>query len=142
MFLLDANVLIYAFRRDSPFHGRCYGWLRGALAGAEPVATAGLVELAFLRITTLPSLGKAAAAPTDAFAFLRALHRDPMAVRIEPGPDHDEILARLSGQFRLRGNDINDAWLAALAFERNATLVTADEGFRRFPNLSLIEPLA
>lgn len=48
-------------------------------------------ELAFLRITTPPSLGRAAAAATDAFAFLQALRRDPMAVRIEPGPDHDGI---------------------------------------------------
>ena len=142
MFLLDANVLIYAFRRDSPFHGPCYAWLRGALAGDEPVATTGLVELAFLRITTLPSLGKAAASPSDAFAFLQALRREPMAVRIEPGSDHDGILARLCEQLRLRGNDINDAYLAALAFEHGATLVTADQDFTRFPELSLVDPVA
>ena len=142
MFLLDANVLIYAFRRDSPFHGPCYAWLRTALAGAEPVATTGLVELAFLRITTLPSLGRAAATPSDAVVFLQALRRDPMAVRIEPGPDHDGILARLCEQLPLRGNDINDAYLAALAFEHGATLVTADQDFERFPELPLINPLA
>ena len=142
MFLLDANVLIYAFRRDSPFHSPCYAWLRGALAGAEPVATTGLVELAFLRITTLPSLGRAAAAPSDAFAFLRALRREPMAVRVEPGQDHDGILSRLCERLRLRGNDINDAYLAALAFEHGATLVTADQDFARFPELPLIDPLA
>jgi toxin-antitoxin system PIN domain toxin len=142
VFLLDANILIYAFRRDSPSHDPCYAWLRSALAGAEPVATTGLVELAFLRITTLASLGKAAATPRDAFAFLQALRRDPMAVRIEPGPDHDGILARLCERLRLRGNDINDAYLAALAFEHRAILVTADRDFGRFPNLPLIDPLA
>ncbi len=142
MFLLDANVLIYAFRRDSPFHGPCYAWLRAALAGTEPVATTGLVELAFLRITTLPSLGKAAAAPSDAFAFLHALRREPMGVRIEPGPEHDGILTRLCEQLRLRGNDLNDAYLAALAFEHDATLVTADRDFGRFPDLPLIDPIA
>ncbi len=142
MFLLDANILIYAFRRDSPSHDPCYAWLRAALAGGEPVATTGLVELAFLRITTLPSLGRAAAAPRDAFAFLEALRRDPMAVRIEPGPEHDGILARLCQQLRLRGNDINDAYLAALAFEHGATLVTVDQDFERFPDLALIDPLA
>ncbi len=31
MHLLDANVLIYAFRRDSPYHGPCYAWLTSAL---------------------------------------------------------------------------------------------------------------
>ena len=142
MFLLDANVLIYAFRRDSPFHGPCYGWLRRALAGDDPVATTRLVELAFLRITTLRSLGKDSAPPTDAFEFLHALRRDPMVVRIEPGPDHDEIFARLCGELRIRGNDMNDAWLAALAFEHGATLVTADQDFGRFPGLSLVDPVA
>lgn len=142
MFLLDANVLIYAFRRDSPFHGPCYAWLRSALTGAEPVATTGLVELAFLRITTLPSLGRAAAAPSDALAFLNALRRDPMAIRIEPGPDHDGILARLCEQLRLRGNDINDAYLAALALEHGATFVTADRDFARFRELPLVDPVA
>jgi hypothetical protein len=142
MFLLDANVLIYAFRRDSPFHDPCYAWLRTALAGDEPVATTGLVELAFLRITTLPSLGKAASPPGDAFEFLNALRRNPMAVRIEPGRTHDEILARLCAQFRLRGNDINDAYLAALALEHDAALVTADQDFRRFPDLALVDPIS
>jgi hypothetical protein len=137
VFLLDANVLIYAFRRDSPFHGPCYAWLRTALAGDEPVATTGLVELAFLRITSLPSLGKAASPPGNAFEFLSALRRNPMAVRIEPGRAHDEILARLCAQFRLRGNDINDAYLAALALEHDAALVTTDRDFRRFPDLPL-----
>ncbi len=142
MFLLDANVLIYAFRRDSRFHDLCNAWLRGALAGAEPVATTGLVELAFLRITTLPSLGTAAARPSDAFAFLQALRRDPMTVRIEPGPDHDVIFARLCERLHLRGNDLNNAYLAALAFEHNAVLVTAGEDLGRFPNLPLVDPIA
>jgi toxin-antitoxin system PIN domain toxin len=142
VFLLDANVLIYAFRRDSPFHDPCYVWLRKALAGDEPVATTGLVELAFLRITTLPSLGKSASPPGDAFEFLNALRRNPMAVRIEPRRAHDEILPRLCAQLRLRGNDINDAYLAALALEHDATLVTTDRDFRRFPDLPLIDPIS
>jgi len=142
LFLVDANILIYAFRRDSPFHEKCYGWIRKSLAGDEPVATTGVVELAFLRITTLPSLGKAAVSPRDAFEFLNALRRDPMSVRIEPGRSHGEILAELCQQLGLRGNDINDAYLAALALEYDAELVSADRDFRRFPGLSLVDPLA
>ena len=142
MFLLDANVLIYAFRRDSPIHDPCNAWLRGALAGAEPVATTGLVELAFLRITTLPSLGTAAARPSDAFAFLHAFRQEPMTVRIEPGPDHDVIFARRCERLRLRGYDLNDGYLAAIGFEYNAVLLTADEDFSRFPKLPLVDPMA
>jgi predicted nucleic acid-binding protein len=40
----------------------------------------------------------------------------------------------------LCGNDINDVWLAALALEHRATLVSTDQGFSRFPGLSWINP--
>jgi uncharacterized protein len=65
-----------------------------------------------------------------------------MAVRVEPGPDHDWIRVHLCERLRLCGNDINDAYLAALAFVHGATLVTADQDFARFPELPLIDPLA
>jgi predicted nucleic acid-binding protein len=40
----------------------------------------------------------------------------------------------------LVGNDLNDAWLAALAIEHDATLVSLDRGFERFPSLRWREP--
>jgi predicted nucleic acid-binding protein len=85
LFLFDANVLIYAFRRDSPHHAPCHAWLGAALAGDEPVATTSIVELALLRISTLPSLGSSAAKPSDVFRFLDAVRARPVALRVEPG---------------------------------------------------------
>jgi len=52
MFLLDANVLIYAFRRDLPEHDRAKQWLEKNLVGTEPVGMLSLTELTFLRIST------------------------------------------------------------------------------------------
>jgi len=40
----------------------------------------------------------------------------------------------------LVGNDTNDAWLAALAMEHRATLVSTDNGFSRFPGLKWLDP--
>jgi toxin-antitoxin system PIN domain toxin len=142
LLLLDANVLIYAFRRDSPHHAACYDWLGAALAGSEPVATTSLVELALLRISTLPGLGPAAAKPADVFRFLDALRAQPGVLRVEPGERHPRLFAQLCDALRLRGNDVNDAFLAALALEYDAALVTADRGFARFPELRFIDPLA
>lgn len=141
MYLLDANVLIYAFRRDSPHHPPCYQWLAGVLEGHEPVATTSVVELALLRIMTLPALGKAAAAPSDVFEFLSALKVHPMVLRVEPGEQHLELLSGLCADMKLRGNDVNDAFLAALALEYGATLVSADRGFDRFARLKCFDPL-
>lgn len=140
MHLLDANVLIYAFRSDSPHHAACYGWLTRALAGDEPVATTSVVELALLRISTLPALGKVSAAPADVFNFLTALRQQSWTVRVEPGEHHLELLQGLCSRLKLRGNDINDAFLAALAIEYDATLVTVDKGFKRFPGLRTLDP--
>jgi uncharacterized protein len=142
LFLLDANVLIYAFRRDSPHHAACYDWLGAALAGGEPVATTSLVELALLRISTLPGLGPAAAKTGDVFRFLEALRAQPGVLRVEPGERHPQVFALLCDTLRLRGNDVNDAFLAALALEYEATLVSTDRGFARFPGLRFIDPLA
>ncbi len=142
MYLLDANVLIYAFRRDSPHHAACYDWLGAALSGARPVATTSVVELALVRISTLPSLGRSAATAPDVFRFLDALRAQPAALRIEPGERHPRLFAELCDALRLRGNDVNDAFLAALAIEYDATLVSADRGFARFPGLTCLDPLA
>ena len=43
-------------------------------------------------------------------------------------------------QLLLSGNDLNDAWLAALALEHGAILVSTDEGFARFPGLAWQNP--
>lgn len=142
MLLLDANILIYAFRSDSPRHAACYGWLTGVLAGEEPVATTSVVELALLRIATLPALGKASASPAEVFKFLTSLRQQSWTVRIEPGEHHLKLFHDFCAKLKLRGNDMNDAFLAALALEYDATLVTADKGFNRFPGLRILDPTA
>ena len=104
------------------------------------MATTTVVELALLRISTLPALGAASAASAEVFKFLAALRQQSWTVRIEPGEHHLELLQGLCTKLKLRGNDINDAFLAALAIEYDATLVTADKGFNRFPGLRILDP--
>jgi toxin-antitoxin system PIN domain toxin len=141
LYLLDANVLIYAFRRDSPHHFPCYQWLTNTLAGEDRVATTSVVELALLRNATLPALGTAAAARAEVFRFLGLLKDEPTVLRIEPGEQHLDILSGLCAKLKLRGNDTNDAFLAALSMEYGVTLVTADRGFNRFSGVRVMNPL-
>jgi uncharacterized protein len=59
-----------------------------------------------------------------------------------PGvPRHTSLFAGFITSLKLCGNDINDAWLAALAIEHRATLVSTDEGFGRFPGLRRLNPM-
>ena len=64
-----------------------------------------------------------------------------MVLRIEAGEQHLDILTDLCAKLKLRGNDINDAFLAALSMEYGATLVTADRGFSRFSGVRVVNPL-
>lgn len=135
----DANILIYCLREEAAGHKACRKWLETVARRGEPLALCELVEVAFLRITTLPSLR---IAPIDvALDFWNDLKCYPETLRLVPGERHGEILRELIGNHRLVGNDLNDAWLAALAIENDATLVSADEGFRRFSRLLCVNPL-
>lgn len=73
--------------------------------------------------------------------FWDALVEYPNTERAIPGSSHHSILSGFITQLGLSGNDINDAWLAALAIENRATLVSTDEGFSRFPKLDWLNPL-
>jgi hypothetical protein len=135
----DANILIYCLREEAPGHPACLRWLKTLTQLGEPLALCELVEIAFLRITTLPSLR---IAPIDAaLEFWNDLKRYPETLRLVPGARHGEIFQKLVRSHRLTGNDLNDAWLAALAIEHDATLVTADVGFARFSGLHTSNPL-
>ncbi|MCA9413102.1 MAG: PIN domain-containing protein, partial [Candidatus Omnitrophica bacterium] len=64
----------------------------------------------------------------------------PNTRRLSPGARHAEIFMKFISKLDLRGNDMNDAWLAALAIENRATLVSVDRGFARFSRLDWLDP--
>ena len=51
------------------------------------------------------------------------------------GSTHWSRFAELCQRLALRGNLVPDAYLAALALEQGAQLVTFDRGFGRYPSL-------
>lgn len=141
MWLLDVNFLIYAFWSDSPYHETCRRWLETALTEGQPIGLTGLAELGFLRITT-QSLGGNPATPLPlAREFLTSLRQSPTVVSIEPDSLHRSIFDRLCDRYNFKGRDLTDTWLAAIAIEAGATLVSADLGFRRILELDHFNPL-
>lgn len=139
-YLLDANVLIYAFRPDAAAHAAHRHWLTQTLLSGAAVYACAIVEVALLRIVTLPRLGPLAAPTAAAFAFLNALHALPNYKRLELEAGQFGGYGQTVQTLGLNGNDLNDAYLASLAQWHNLTLVTADQGFNRFPDLKLLNP--
>ena len=112
-YLLDASVFLNAFRQDSPTHAASNIWLTRTLADGQAVWTTSVNELALLRIATLPSLGPLAASPERVFEFLAVLHAQPNYRHLELGKAGLDRWRQLVLDLNLRGNDLNDAYLAA-----------------------------
>jgi toxin-antitoxin system PIN domain toxin len=141
MFLLDANVLIYAFRRDLPEHRRAKQWLEENLVGTASGGMLPFTELAFLRITTNARVFGEPCLLDEAVHFLDDLRSSSILTEVQPGPEHRSIFIRLAREHGLTGEHLTDAFVAAAAIESAATLVSADRGFRHFRGLRWTDPL-
>jgi uncharacterized protein len=140
--LSDVNVLLYAFRRESPQHEQHKSWLEQALVGDEAFGVNDLVLSAVVRISTHPRVYQEPSSPHTALSFCEAVRSAPRSVQLQPGPQHWAVFARLVADHRCRGNAVPDAYLAALALEHGATWVTRDRDFARFRGLRVLDPLA
>ncbi len=54
MMLPDVNILVHAFRIDTPDHEKCKGWLDRTVNGEAVFGMATLVLSAMVRIVTHP----------------------------------------------------------------------------------------
>lgn len=140
MLVPDVNVFVNAVIEASIHHRPAAEWLRRVGAGQDEVAISDLVMSSVVRITTLTRMEKSRRTSAEAFRFCDAIYAMPTATRIVEGPRHwvtfrDIVLA--SG---ISGPDITDAYLAAFALENDATFVTFDRGFQRFPGLRVFVP--
>lgn len=141
MILLDANLLIYAYDSESPFHEKARLWLEESLDGTSPVAFAWLALLAFLRICTSPRPLRHPYSMDEVSDRLTELLEHPNALLLHPADRHWGILQRLLVEGQATGNLVMDAHLAALAIEHGALLCTTDRDFARFPGLRWENPL-
>lgn len=140
MDLLDANILIGAFRPDDPDHTMLKGWLEESLNQGRLITFPPLVEVAFLRIVTHPRIFATPSSFEEATQFLQAIqesgqfHETPWTLRMRAQ------WWRWCRDLALSGNDVNDAYLAAAALEGRCRFVSRDGGFRRFPGLDWWNP--
>ena len=142
MILVDANVLLYAYQPRAPQHERCRSWVEKAFAGDEAVCIAWVTLLAFIRIGTNPRVFEAPLSAAEATAIVSSwIARESVSV-LEAGEQCFEILRGLLVEAQVSGPLVMDAFLAALALENGATLVTTDRDFTRFPKLRLSDPTA
>jgi hypothetical protein len=137
---VDVNVLVYAHRPEAPDHERYLAWLDAARRADEPLGIPTLSLAGFLRIVTHPKVFRDPTPVRQALAFAEVLRKAPNHLEIGPGPRHWKLFADLCRTARARGNLIPDAYLAAMAIERDAVMITADRGMARFEGLRWRHP--
>jgi hypothetical protein len=141
MFLTDVNVLVYAFRTDSPNHVAYRQWLEGVINSNQSYGVSDLVLSGFLRVVTHPRVFNPPSDLNAALAFAGEVRDQPNAVLIAPGPRHWEVFKGLCEVAGVKGNMVPDAYLAALAIESGSEWITTDRDYSRFPGLKWHHPL-
>jgi hypothetical protein len=140
MLLPDVNILVYAQREDLAPHATAKSWLESALIGREPVGLFDPTLASFLRIASNRRIFKIPTPLPMALSFIEIMRAAPAARSLNAGANHWDIFTRLCRDTNAMGNDIADAYLAALAIENDCEFISTDGDFARFPRLKLRRP--
>ncbi|HEX6539708.1 MAG TPA: PIN domain-containing protein [Candidatus Dormibacteraeota bacterium] len=100
------------------------------------------VLYAFLRlITSAPVVGGNAVSVRAGWAVVEAYVRQPAVTLVAHGAGRAVLAEELTRTPGLRSDDVPDIEIAALAIEHGLALATHDQGFRRFAQLRVVDPL-
>jgi uncharacterized protein len=132
--LPDVNVLLAGYRADHAHHRLARRFLDEARAGTRPIALSDFALASVVRLATNPRVFVNPDPIEGVLEYVEAL-LEPPAQLLHAGGTHWPRFAELCRHLQLRGNLVPDAYLAAVALEQRAELVTFDRGFGRFPRL-------
>lgn len=140
MILPDVNVLIYAFRADSPDHSRYKEWLEEVVNGPATFGLAPNVLAAVIRVCTHPRIFAMPSDLPEVIAYTSALIGQPNATLVQPGERHWPLFQQICRESHATGNLVPDAWNAALAIEAGCEWITTDRDYARFAGLKWRAP--
>ena len=141
MMLMDVNVLVYAHREDVRDHQMYREWLESLVNSDAAFGVSELVLSGFIRVVTHPKVFEQPSPLDAAIEFVQQIRTAPNATGVVPGNRHWQIFLQFVEQIGAKGNDVPDAYHAALAMEWGCDWVTTDKGFRRFKGLRVRHPL-
>lgn len=142
MIALDTNLLVYAHRRESPWHPGAKACVSELAVRGVPWAIPWPCLHEFLGIVTNPRIFKT---PTPVAMALRQVEfwmESPRLVFLSEEPEYwEELRATLEGS-QVVGPRVHDAHVAALCRHHAIEeLWSADRDFGRFPGLLVRNPL-
>jgi hypothetical protein len=139
---VDTNLLVYAHREDSPWHGPARDWLTALAEGPVPWAIPWPCLHEFLAIVTHPGIYRPPTPRDRAVDQVDAWLESPSAVLLCEGEGYWPTLHEMILGGGVLGGQVHDARVAALCrYHGVEALCTADRDFSRFPDLTVRNPL-
>lgn len=142
MIAVDANVLVYAHRREAREHSAAKERIRLLAEGVGPWAIPWPCVYEFFSVVTNAKIWKdAASTPEQAWVQIEAWCGSPSLQLLAETGAFVEVLASYLRRARVRGAIVHDARIAALCAAHGVeTLLTRDRDFSLFPELRTEDP--
>jgi toxin-antitoxin system PIN domain toxin len=139
---VDTNILVYAHREDSPFHGAASQKITELAEGSAMWAIPWPCLHEFLAIVTHPRVYTPASPLARALDQVDAWIESPTLVLLAEAAEHWSTLRALLTAGRIVGPRVHDARIVALCQQHGVReLWSADRDFSRFGGLSVVNPL-
>jgi len=142
MIAVDTNLLVYAHRKDSPWHDRALRVLVRLAEGTMPWAIPWPVVHEFLAVATHPRIFIPPTPLPTAMDAIRTWIGMPHCRLIGEGPGYFDLLDALAVDHKVSGPLVHDLRIVAICLHNGVSeLWSADRDFSRFPNLKSVNPL-
>ena len=142
MIAVDTNILVYAHRRDSPWHLGAKACVEGLAESGAPWAIPWPSVHEFLAIVTHPRIYSPPSRIGEALDQVTAWRESPSCTLVAEGPDHLESLAKACQAAKAAGPLVHDARIVAICLSYGVDeLWSADRDFSRFKGLEIRNPL-
>jgi uncharacterized protein len=131
MKLADVQILFYAIDRTSDLHEPAVRWLEDAINDREPLGLTWPTIHQFLRLGTNPAF-PGCMSDDEAMGWVEEWLEAGVEVIGDADLRWDLFVELVETSRRSLRNAIDDAYLAALAISRGATLASFDQDFEPF----------
>jgi len=139
---VDTNILVYAHRRDSPWHEQAAACLRALAESTASWALPWACLHEFLAIVTHERIFSPPTPLPKALEQVAAWLESPTLVVLAETEGYWDVLARVVGRAKVTGPRVHDGRVAALCIHHGVReLLTAERDFTRFGDLKTRNPL-
>jgi len=142
MIAVDTNLLVFAHRRDSPFHAGAKSLITQLAEDKTAWAIPWPCIHEFHAIVTHPRIYAPPSTPERSIAQIDAWLASPTLQLLSENEMHWQELRELLAKAKVQGPLVHDARIAALCLSHGISeLWSADRDFSRFPKLRIRNPL-